>query len=240
LNFQNSAKNPSDRVDSLRPHESGYQFTMLKSLKKASRKISKKRKEKLDPQTGIYTQSNDDLTSSSGSCDSSPHLCRNFPEIRKEVQTKSVAVQTESCEKVGAKPKVNSDLSALYLSFILMLIGFNFSAFVTSFQHHINVFLLLGSIFSGIAVAVFLRRVIGLNLFQTSDKAAERALLTSVTQVRLIYNFLFHGLDSSENYFWSLFLFVLSICILFLDKVDSQKITRIFDHVTNREKVHAQ
>ena len=46
-----------------------------------------------------------------------------------------------------------------------------------------SVFLLLGSIFSGIAVAVFLRRVIGLNLFQTSDKAAERALLTSVTQV---------------------------------------------------------
>lgn len=90
------------------------------------------------PQTGIYTQSHDDLTSSSGSCDSSPHLGRNFPEIRKEVQTKSVAVQTESCEKVGAKPKVNSDLSALYLSFILMLIGFNFSAFVTSFQHHIN------------------------------------------------------------------------------------------------------
>jgi len=213
---------------------------MLKSLKKATRKISRKRKEKLDPQTGVYGQSNVELTSSSTSCDSSPNLNRHFSEIREEkVQTKSVAIQTESWGKVGPKPKANSDLSALYLSFILMLIGFNFSAFITSLQLHTNVLLLFGSIGSGLAVAVFLRKFIGLNLFQTSDKAAERALLTTVTQIRLIYNFLLHGLESSENYFWSLFLFVLSICILFLDKVDSAKFSRVFNRLTaTREKIN--
>ena len=40
------------------------------------------------------------------------------------------------------------------------------------------------SLISGILVALFLRKFIGLNLFKTQDKVSERAVLTIVTQVR--------------------------------------------------------
>ena len=39
------------------------------------------------------------------------------------------------------------------------------------------------SLLSGILVALFLRKFIGLNLFKTQDKVSERAVLTIVTQV---------------------------------------------------------
>ncbi|CBY41652.1 unnamed protein product, partial [Oikopleura dioica] len=111
-----------------------------------------------------------------------------------------------------------------------LLIGFNCCAFVSRISQTTAIHL-IADVFCGLAVSVFLRRFVGLNLFKIQDKVTERAILTMVTQIRIAYYFIGGGLF----YDWSLFLFILSICVLFLDYVPSSWL-RLLNSSENKEE----
>jgi len=125
-------------------------------------------------------------------------------------------------EKESEVPERTSQLHPGYICVLLILVGFNFAAFTTYYANStIPFYKMVLSLLGGVSVALFLRKFIGLNLFKTQDKVSERAVLTIVTQIRLVYKFLmadYEGHDYSE-FLWSFFLFNLSIWILFLDKI---------------------
>ena len=90
------------------------------------------------------------------------------------------------------------ELKMPYFCCLYLLIGFNCCAFAHrisqttgwfNFQNHFSnallVIHLIADVVCGLAVAVFLRRFVGLNLFKIQDKVTERAILTMVTQVCL-------------------------------------------------------
>jgi hypothetical protein len=62
------------------------------------------------------------------------------------------------------------------------------SIFENQFETVSTAIHLIADVFCGLAVAVFLRRFVGLNLFKIQDKVTERAILTMVTQVVLIFH----------------------------------------------------
>jgi len=223
------------------------EMKMLKSLKKVGKKISKKEKQ---PNQDDFDQEPLRRSKSNPQLQSIPELqsvekrlrprsarpgvfpppVSDLHELEPEHKFATSCTQTEQsyfgnvevCEKIAEQKqkKISTDLHPIYISALLILVGFNFSAFITTYENTIKAYSIAFSISSGFAVAAFLRKFIGLNLFKTSDKVTERAVLTIVTQIRLVYNFLFHG-NEQESYSWSLFLYVLSISILFLDKVSA-------------------
>merc|ERR1712110_809500 len=104
---------------------------------------------------------------------------RNYHQINQEKSERLVSVSTqtdhshfptafvaEKLEESKEEPKKQTDLHPIYISVLLILVGFNFSAFVTSYDTDIQLSSILLSIVGGISVAIFLRQFIGLNLFK--------------------------------------------------------------------------
>lgn|ERR1712170_185590 len=135
-------------------------------------------------------------------------------------------------------------LHPAYISVLLILVGFNFAAFLSYYVNSTIAFYRMGlSLLSGILVALFLRKFIGLNLFKTQDKVSERAVLTIVTQIRLVYKFIMADYDNDsdmDEFIWSFFLFNLSIWILFLDKItfNLSPVTAVFKPVLRLPKLY--
>lgn len=150
--------------------------------------------------------------------------------------------ETENCApgniEINQKNEIDhnmisrSELHPVYISSLLILVGFNFAAFSSFFiSSNVPVYHMMLATTAGICVALFLRKFIGLNLFKTRDKVSERAVLTIVTQIRLVYKFLLSDYYyEMDEFVWSFFLFNLSIWILFLDKIS-------FDFSSNIENV---
>ncbi|CAG5091375.1 Oidioi.mRNA.OKI2018_I69.PAR.g13017.t1.cds [Oikopleura dioica] len=136
------------------------------------------------------------------------------------------STQTENTLVLPKPMFSKKELKMPYFCCLYLLIGFNCCAFAHRISQTTVIHLIADAVF-GLAVAVFLRRFVGLNLFKIQDKVTERAILTMVTQIRIAYYFIAGGLV----YDWSLFLFVLSVCILFLDYVPKswQKIVLPFE-----------
>merc|ERR1712062_347450 len=94
-----------------------------------------------------------------------------------------------------------SELHPVYISSLLILVGFNFAAFSSFFvSSNVPVYHMMLATTAGICVALFLRKFIGLNLFKTRDKVSERAVLTIVTQ-KAIGSFLHYETMSGGSCF---------------------------------------
>jgi len=141
---------------------------------------------------------------------------------------KEIRINEKSEEKTRTQKHT---LHPVYICVLLILVGFNFAAFSTYYANStIALYRMALSLISGILVALFLRKFIGLNLFKTQDKVSERAVLTIVTQIRLVYKFIMADYDEDmDEFIWSFFLFNLSIWILFLDQVTSNPFASAFN-----------
>jgi len=140
------------------------------------------------------------------------------------------STQTEGTLVLPKPSFSKKELRLPYFCCLYLLIGFNCCAFVSRISQTTAIHL-IADVFCGLAVSVFLRRFVGLNLFKIQDKVTERAILTMVTQIRIAYYFIGGGLF----YDWSLFLFILSICVLFLDYVPSSWL-RLLNSSENKEE----
>jgi len=162
--------------------------------------------------------------------------CEEIDEVFDETEN----CQAQNCSNIEINQKneidhnmiSRSELHPVYISSLLILVGFNFAAFSSFFiSSNVPVYHMMLATTAGICVALFLRKFIGLNLFKTRDKVSERAVLTIVTQIRLVYKFLLSDYYyEMDEFVWSFFLFNLSIWILFLDKIS-------FDFSSNIENV---
>lgn len=150
-----------------------------------------------------------------------------------DAKRKDIRISEKSEEKTRIQKHT---LHPVYICVLLILVGFNFAAFSTYYANSTIAFYRMGlSLASGILVAIFLRKFIGLNLFKTQDKVSERAVLTIVTQIRLVYKFIMADYDEDmDEFIWSFFLFNLSIWILFLDQITTNPFASAFNKLRGK------